>query len=150
MKQTFVALIKRGSAEVSKPKKLPAKLKAVLEKGAKMAPEKFARALEPWLTANFVAENVRGVKKLFNFEGDGDVWAVRVRLWGAAPEGKGALPVITAEAYFELDSKKKLTDAKLEPYDLTDAVNFFWKLDDETQIVVSEHEGAGFGLALTE
>lgn len=150
MKQTFVAYIKRGTPEIPKPKKLPPKLKAVLDKGAKMDPEKFARALEPWLTANFVTENISDLSDIIKDEGD--LFAVRIKLHGAAPAGKGVLPTITAEAFFELNAKKKLTDEKLEVWQeendfLTDAVNFFWKLDDETLILIGEHEGAGFGLA---
>ncbi|MBL8915829.1 MAG: hypothetical protein JNM17_34340 [Archangium sp.] len=151
MKQTFVAYIKRGSPEERKPKKLPPKLKALLDKPPN-DPEKFAKALEPFLTANFVTENIGELGELIRDEGD--LFAKRVTLHGAAPQGKGALPNITAEAFFdfELVGKKKLTDEKLELWQdendyLTDAVNFFWKLDDETLILIGEHEGAGFGVA---
>ena len=146
MKRRFVAEIKRGRAD-EQPKALPTRLALLLKRAR--AGDDVCGDLGEFVVANFVKENVANVDDLFNV--DDEVAAVDVSVYAVTFDDDALLPRITAGATFDLEVKRELNDDKLmewqEEHDfLTDAVNFFWHLDDDTEIVVADNDGAGFGL----
>ena len=142
----YIASIEHGRADET-PAKLPAKLRKALAAAAAgtLDDAGLFRAITPYLRASFVAENIGGIESLFTVTEDLEAVEIEVHKVELHDD---ALPAITASARFIIEEVEVLDDDALMAWQedndfLTDAVTFFWQIGDE-EIVIGDHEGAGF------
>jgi len=142
----YIASIEHGQADDT-PAKLPAPLRKALAAATAgtLDDDGLIRAITPWLRATFVAENISGIETLFTVTDDLEAIEIEVH---SVEHRDGALPKITASARFLIEEVEALDDDALLAWQedndfLTDAVTFSWRIGEE-DIVIGDHEGAGF------
>ena len=114
--------------------------------------EKIIKELSPFVGGRFVADNLDGWEEFFNEESYGEFEAAKINVVGIDFSEK-PIPMCKVEAWFDVPLKEgilkndviKWNEENLDNH-LTDAVIFFWDLDEieeleELDLTVGDHNG---------
>jgi hypothetical protein len=96
--------------------------------------ERMAAFLTSYLCANFVPENIEGIRSLLHRPQEVDAIELNVKAFSF--EDDDIIPTVSVEANFELDFKKDVTQEALSNWEDSNGdpiawcLNFFWNFDE--------------------